>query len=344
MSRNIKSFSLILFFVFQCYFNYAQSTSHKLLRKIPISGDGKWDFVTFDQLTRRLYISHATLVQVLDVDKETVLGEIPNTPGVHGVAIVNELAKGYTSNGKDSSVTVFDTKTFKTLGAIKLKGNNPDHIIYDMFSKNVFVFNNKSSDVSVIDPKTDKILQTVALGGFPELAVSDGNGVIYVNLENTHEIVVLNVNSRSTIVKTRFSLKPGEEPTGLGYDVKNKRLFAGCANKLLVVIDAENGKVVTTLPIGEKVDGVEFDPITGLIYTSNGEGTLTIIKQESANQYAVMETLPTAKGAKTLAIDLKKHLIYIPSAEFSSVTPLADGTPQKPTISKGTFGVLVVGK
>ena len=321
---------------------YAQSTDFQILKKVKVKGDGKWDFVTFDEQTRRLYISHGTSMQVMDVEKETIIGEVQNTPGIHGIAVVNTLNKGFTSNGKDSTVTVFDLKTFATLKTIKIPGSSPDHIIYDTFSKNIFVFNNKSNNVSIINPQTNEILKTVSLGGKPELSVSTKKGKIFVNLEDAHEIVEL--DAKTLEVTKRWPLAPGEEPTGLALDTKNHRLFSTCANKLLIVLDATNGKVITTLPIGEKVDGVAYDETEKKIYTSNGEGTVTIIKQETKDKYVVEKNIQTAKGAKTLAFDKKKHRLYIPCSDFTTVAPTPENPSPKPSISTETFGILIIGK
>jgi len=336
----IYSIVLLLSIVF-IQSGYSQS-GYKVIKKVKVKGDGKWDFITFDDISRKVYVSHGTIMQVVDIDKGTVAGEVKNTPGIHGIAIVNEAGKGFTSNGKDSTVTVFDLKTLSTIKTIKIPGSNPDHIIYDAFSKNVFAFNNKSGDVSIIDPKQLTVLQTVKLGGMPELAVSDGKGNIYLNLEDKSELITL--DAKTYEVKARWPLAPGEEPTGIAWDEKNQRLFAGCANKLLVVINATTGKVVTTLPIGEKVDGVAFDPATQLIFTSNGEGTITVIKQENADSYKVLENVKTQKGAKTIALDKAKHLLYIPAADFTIPKATAQTPNPKTSVTPNTFGVLVIGK
>ena len=313
---------------------YAQS-GYKVIKKVNVPGDGKWDFITFDNESRKVYLSHGTVMQVVDIDKGALVGEVKNTPGIHGIAIARQAGKGFTSNGKDSSVTVFDLTTLATLKTIKIPGSNPDHIIYDSFSKNIFVFNNKSGDVSIIDPTQLNVLKTVKLGGMPELAVADGNGNIYLNLEDKSELIKFDVKTYE--VKARWPLAPGEEPTGIAFDLKNNRLFAGCV-KLLVVVNAETGKVITTLPIGDKVDGVAFDPATKLIVTSNGEGSATIIQQESADSYKVLENVPTAPGAKTIALDEAKHLAYIPVADLTTEPN------SKSKIKPNTFGVLVIGK
>jgi YVTN family beta-propeller protein len=315
---------------------FSQASGYKLIEKINVPGDGKWDFVTFDNTTRRLYISHGTIMQVVDVDKKSIVGEVQGTMGIHGIALAPDQNKGFTSNGKDTSVTVFNLKTFETIKKIKLIGScNPDHLIYDPFSKKIFVFNNKSSDVSIIDPVSNNILKTIKLGGMPELAVSDNKGQIFVNLEDKNEIAVL--DAKTLQVKKHWSLAPGEEPTGLAIDIKNNRLFAGCSNKMLVILDAATGKVINTQQIGERVDGIAYDPLEKLIFSSNGEGTVTIIKQNSKDKYSVIDSVVTQKGAKTIALDKTKHYVYIPSAEYSFLT-------EKPSIIPNTFGILIIGK
>ncbi len=336
----LRCILLLLLFAAPVQFTYAQS-GYKVIKKVNVPGDGRWDFITFDSESRKVYLSHGTVMQVVDIDKETVIGEVKNTPGIHGIAIAREVGKGFTSNGKDSTVTVFDLTTLATLKTIKIAGSNPDHIIYDSFSKNIFVFNNKSGDVSIIDPAQLKVLKTVKLGGMPELAVSDGNGNIYLNLEDKSELIKF--DAKTYEVKARWPLAPGEEPTGIALDLKNKRLFTGCA-KLLIVVNAETGKVITKLPIGDKVDGVAFDPVTMQIFTSNGEGTVTVIQQESADSYKVLENLPTTPGAKTIALDEAKHLVYIPVADLT-IPPATTETPNpRSKVKPNTFGVLVIGK
>jgi YVTN family beta-propeller protein len=337
--KKIYSFLPVIFCLFSVSIPaFSQNKAgFKIVKKIKMEGDGKWDFVTLDKKTNRLYVPHGTELQVLDLKEEKVIGVVKNTPGIHGIALVPSVNRGFTSNGKDSTITVFDLTTFATVKTIKVKGTSPDHIIYDVFSKYVFDFNNKSSNVSVIDPVTEKVVKDLPLGGKPELAVSDNNGIIYVNLEDTHEIAV--IDAKALHVLKKWSLAPGTEPTGLAFDAKNHRLFSGCANKLLVVTDSETGKVVTTLPIGGGVDGVAFDPMEKLIFTSNGSGTVTVIHQEDKDKYTVVENVPTKTGAKTLAYDESTHTIYIPSADFTQLKE-----SEKPTIIPGTFGILVLKK
>jgi DNA-binding beta-propeller fold protein YncE len=336
--KNIVKLVVVSILFLSNTLSYSQTSGYKVLEKVSVAGDGKWDFLTFDETSRNLYISHGSKMQVLNIDTKKIVGVVENTLGIHGITIVPELNKGYTSNGKDSTVTVFDLKSYKVIKRIKLQAQSPDHIIYDTFSKKVFVFNNKSSNASVIDPVKDMVVHTIELKGKPELSVSDNNGTIYVNIEDKNEIAV--IDSKTFLVKARWTLAPGTEPTGLAIDIKGKRLFAGCSNKLLIVLNLETGKVITTLPIGEGVDGVVFNSTEKLIFTSNGDsGTITIIKQESQDTYSVLENASTAKGAKTLALDQKKNTIYVSSAEFTAPT---DGS--KPTIVPNTFGIIVIVK
>jgi DNA-binding beta-propeller fold protein YncE len=320
---------------------YSQSSEYKIINKISVPVNGKWDFVTFDNSSRRLYISHGSVMQVIDVDKEKLLGEVTNTLGIHGIALATEMNKGYTSNGKDSTVTVFDLKTFVTIKTIKLQASNPDHIIYDNYSKKIFVFNNKSKNASIVDPATDLVVKTLSLGGNPELAVSDNQGLIFVNLEDKAEVAV--IDSKNLLVKNKWSLSPGEEPTGLSLDLKNNRLFAGCSNKLMIVMDSKTGKVIAKLTIGDYVDGTAYDPEKKLLFSSNGEGTITVIRQDGPDKYSVLQNIVTKKGAKTLALDEEKHRLYLPCSDYNPPIEKTGSETPKPTITPNTFGILVVG-
>ncbi len=282
---------------------------------------------------------------VVDLDKEKVVGEIAETPGVHGIAFVPDLNRGFTSNGGDSSVTVFDTKTLKTIGKVKANGR-PDIIYFEPTSRRVFTFNHGTNDATAIDASEMKVVGTLALGGVPELAVSDEKGHIFVNLEDKSEIVEF--DAKSLKILKHFSLAPGEEPTGLAFDAKQRKLFSTCANKKLVVSDADGGKVVQTVDIGPGPDGCVFDSETGLIFSSNGgDGTLSIIKEQSPGRYEVVKTVKTQVSAKTLAMDPKTHRIYL-----SAATPDASPPPAGKPAAKGgrrryvpdSFCVIVVGE
>ncbi|PSL46202.1 YVTN family beta-propeller protein [Chitinophaga niastensis] len=313
----------------------AQSKYH-VAKTFAIASDGKWDYIALNPVTQQLYVSHGTQVNVLDKSSGDSTGVILNTTGVHGVAFAEKFNKGYTSNGKINTTTVFDIKTNKVLGEIKT-GTNPDAIMYDPFSEKIITCNGGSSDLSVIDPATDKVVATIALGGRPETAVTDGKGNIYVNLEDKSQVVA--VNAKTFQAGEHFSLGKGEAPTGLAIDVATNRLFAGCDNKLLVVLNAANGKIVTTLPIGDGCDGVAFDAGEKTIFASNGEGTLSVIREESADKYTNIATVPTRKGAKTLVVDPLTHHVYLPVADRLPAVGTA-----KPQIATGTFKVLQVSK
>jgi DNA-binding beta-propeller fold protein YncE len=311
------------------------------VHKIAIGGEGGWDFLEVDAANRRLYVTRGTHVVVLDLVSEKVVGEIAETPGVHGVAFVPDLGRGVTSNGGDSSATVFDTKTLKTLGKVKANGR-PDIIYYEPVSRRVFTFNHGSNDTTAIDPAEMKAAGSLALGGVPELAVSDDKGHIFVNLEDTSEIVEFDAPTLKIL--KRFSLAPGEEPTGLAFDSKQRRLFSTCANQKLVISDADSGKVIQTLPIGPGPDGCVFDPETGLIFSSSGgDGTLAIVKEQSPGHYQVVKTVKTQVSAKTLALDPKTHRIYLSAATPEQTAAAKTGGRVRRRYVPGSFVVLVVG-
>ncbi|HAH23187.1 MAG TPA: hypothetical protein DCL77_05415 [Prolixibacteraceae bacterium] len=308
---------------------------YKVINQIHLEGDGGWDYLSVDETTDRLYVSHSSMALVVDLKTGKQVGKIPNTNGIHGIAVVNSLNKGFTSNGRDSSVTVFDLKTLEITGKIKVTGKNPDAILYDAFSQKLFTFNGGSSSATVIDPKLNKEIGTISLDGKPEFPASDGNGKIYVNIEDKSEISV--INSTTLKVEKTWSIAPGEEPSGLALDNETHRLFSVCGNKLMVISDAEAGKVVTTLPIGDRCDGVAFDPSLKRAYSSNGEGTITVVQEENKDQFKVVETIVTQKGARTIAVDKRNHHLYLPTAEFEP----AQGNG-RPAMKPGTFVVLEV--
>jgi len=311
------------------------------VHRILLGGEGGWDAMTMDGPTHRLFVTHGTKVQVVDVKTEKVVGEIPDTPGVHGVALAPEFHHGFTSNGRDSSVTMFDSKTLAVLSRIRLDARNPDAIEYDPVSKQVFAFNGGSDNASAIDAKAGTVVGTVPLDGKPEFAVADGKGTMFVNLEDSS--AVLSFDTRTLGVLHRWPLAPGEEPSGLAMDRKHRRLFSGCSNKSLVVLDADNGRVVSVLPIGERVDGVAFDPSRQLVFSSNGEGTLTVIHEDGPDRYTVLENAPTQAGARTLALDERTGYVYLPTAEFGPPPPpTADRPHPRGTVVPGTFVVLEV--
>jgi DNA-binding beta-propeller fold protein YncE len=335
---------LSLFPVFQSSglsVNSPTGSGYHVIKKITLGGEGGWDYLTLDPQSHRLYISRATHVIVLDADSGKVVGDIPNTLGVHGIALVPELSKGFTSNGRDSTVTVFDLKTLTAAKKIQV-GKNPDAIIYDPASKLVFTGNGLSNDATAIDPGSDTVKGTIPLNGRPEFAVSDENGHVYINLEDKSEIAV--IDSRLLKVEAHWPLAPGEEPTGLAIDRQHRRLFAGCSNKLMAVVNADNGHLIATLPIGGGVDATAFDPATQLAFSSNGEGTLTVVHEDSPDKFTVLENQATQRGARTMTLDPRTHQIFLISADFGPPpAPTAERPRPRPSILPGTFVVLVMG-
>jgi DNA-binding beta-propeller fold protein YncE len=314
------------------------------VRKIAIGGEGGWDFLEVDAANRKLYVARATRVIVVDLDSEKVVGEIAETPGVHGIAFVPDLDRGFTSNGGDSTVTVFNLKTLKTLGKVKANGR-PDIITYEPVTRRVLSFNHGSNDITAIDPAEMKVVGTLAAGGVPELAASDEKGHVFVNLEDKSEILEFDAGTMKAI--RRFSLAPGEEPTGLAFDPKQRKLFSTCANRKLIVSDADSGRVVQALEIGPGPDGCIFDAERGLIFSSNGgDGTLTIIRETSPGRYEVAGNIRTQVSAKTIAMDPKTHRLYL-SAATREATPAKSAAPAKKARARyepGSFVVLVVGE
>ena len=321
---------------------FSQSGYH-VVKQIKLGGEGGWDILTIDAKTHRLYISRSTHVMVVDVDSGAIVGDIPNTSGVHGIAIDSDLNKGFTSNGRDNSVTVFDLKTLKVIKQIPV-GKNPDAIIYDGASKRIFSFNGASNDATAIDPQSETVAGTIALDGKPEFAETDESGHVFVNLEDKSAIAEL--DSRKLTVLARWPLAPGEEPSGIALDRKHKRLFAACSNKMMVVMNAENGKVITTVPIGSGVDGAGFDAGTEMAFSSNGgDGTLTVIHEDSPDKFSVIENVKTQRGARTMTVDPKTHQIYLVTAEFGPPpAPTPERPRPRPSIVPGTFTLLIVGK
>jgi hypothetical protein len=323
-------------------FAYAADPGYHAIQKIPLGGEGGWDYLTVDSAARRLYVSHATHVMVVDLDTGKLAGDIPDTPGVHGIALAPELNRGFISNGRANTATIFDLKTLKALGQVKT-GTNPDAILYDPFSKRVLTFNGRSKDATVFDAATGEIAGTIPLGGKPEFSTTDGKGKVYVNIEDTGEVVEID-SQKLTVVK-RTSLKPCEEPSGMGLDTKHHRVFSVCGNKIMTVLDAEAAKVIATVPIGGGTDGAGFDAGTGLAFSSNGEGTLTVVRESAPGKFEVAETVTTQRGARTMAVDPKTHNVYLSTAEFGPTpAPTPDVPRPRPTPVKDSFTVLVLGK
>jgi YVTN family beta-propeller protein len=325
-------FKVLVLLTFIANSTFGQSPMYLYSRKISLpSGDGKWDYQKIDD--GKLYVSHADRIHIIDMKTEKQIGEIVGLKGVHGIAPVKDLNKGFISNGTDNSITVFDLKTYKVLNTVMIEGKKADAILFDKFSNQVFVFNNGSGNAIVIDPKTDKVLGKIEMGGGPEFAVSNEKGSVFNNNEESNEI--FEIDTKTLKIKNKFSLAPNEVPTGLAMDIKNNRLFTVCRKtKTMVVLDASTGKIIATLPIGGGVDGVIYNRKLQLIITSNGEGNATIIRQVDADNYTVSQILTTSKGQKTIVFDEKNHNIYLTSSNFEE-----DG--KTPAI--GSFGVSVYG-
>lgn len=351
MKKLIKQILSLLFFVAvagldgsaQMPAGKAQTSGgYRLLKKIQVGGEGGWDYLFADADTHRLYVSHATKVVVIDTGTDSVVGEIPNTSGVHGIAVADKLGRGFTSNGRDNSVTIFDLKTLKKLSDVKT-GKNPDAIVYDDATKRVFAFNGASSDATAIDAASGKVAGTIALGGKPEFATADGKGTIYVNIEDKSEVVAF--DARKLEVKNRWSIAPGEEASGMAIDEKTRRLFIVCSNQKMIVMNADTGKVVADLPIGKGTDAAGFDPKEKLAFSSNGEGTLTIVHEDAPDKFSVVGSVTTQRGARTMALDAKTHRIFLATAEFGATpAPTAQRPRPRPAIVPDSFVVLVFGK
>ena len=309
MKQKISFLVLIVYF-FIGHHKLSAQDLYTADKTIDLPGTGGYDYLFIDKQNNKLYVSHGSAVNVIDISTQKVVGSVDNMKRVHGIAIVNKLNRGFISDGNSNAVVVFDITTLKTIQTIPLTGKDPDAIMYDLFSNKVFAFNGGSNNVSVIDVESMKEIATIALGGGPEFAVADGSGKIYNNIEDKNSLKV--IDSKALKVINSYLLSPCGGPTGITLDSANKRLFTVCReNKGMSVVDATNGKVITTVPIGSGVDAVAFDPATKLIFCSNSDGTTTIIKQESADKYAVVQTLKTLAKARTLALDIETHKIYL---------------------------------
>lgn len=319
----------------------AGPSGYHVTKSIKLGGDGGWDYLTV--AGGRVYISRGTHVMVVDADTGALVGDIPNTNGVHGIAIAPDLDKGFISDGRDNNVTIFDVKTLRILGTAP-SGKNPDAIIYDPTSKRIFAFNGSSKDATAIDASTGKVAGTIALGGKPEFAVADVKGHVFVNIEDTSEIVQF--NSEKLVVESRWKIAPGQEPSGLAMDRTHRRLFSVCSNKLMVVVNADNGKVITTLPIGGGTDAAGFDPETGFAFSSNGgDGTVTVAHEDAPDKYSVIENVPTLRRARTMALDARTHQIYTVTAEFGQApAPTTEQPRPRAPMVPGSFTLLILSR
>jgi len=314
--KKITVFAIALLAVCSVSAKSASIGKFKIVNKISLEGNDKWDYLFSEDSSNRLYVSHGTQVQVVDEVTGKVIGKIADLQGVHGIAIAPELNKGFISTKTDNSVTIFDTNTYEVIKKVAMTGTSPDAILFDKFSQKVFVFNGHSNNASVLDAATNEIVATIKLTGNPEFSQTDGKGKIFVNLEDASSIAVINATTYA--VENVWPLAPGTEPTGLALDNETNRLFSVCANKMMMVVDAESGKVITNLPIGEKVDGAGFDPSLKCAFSSNGDATMTVVKEEGNDQYSVVENVPTQKGARTISVNKQTHHIYLPAADFEA--------------------------
>jgi len=316
-------------------------SGYHLKKRIKVGGEGGWDYLTFDSATRRLFISRGTKVVVVDVDSDKVVGEIPDTPGVHGIALAPKLNRGFVSNGRGNNVTIFDLKTLATLGHAAA-GQNPDAIIYDPATERAFAMNGRSGDITAIDGASGNVAGTIAVGGKLEFAAADGKGRIYVNVEDKSEMAAIDAKNLSVVA--RWPMAPCEEPSGLAMDTEHRRLFAGCDNKMMAVIDADSGKVLATPPIGAGVDADAFDPGTEFAFAScgGGDGELTVVHEDSKDKFSVVDNVPTQRGARTMALDPKTHEVYLVTAEFGPrPEPTKENPRPRPPMLPDSFVVLV---
>lgn len=321
----------------------ASGSGYHVVKTYKVGGDGGWDYLIADPDTNRLYISRGTHVMVINADSGKTVGDVGDTPGVHGIALAPELGRGFTSNGREGTVSIFDIKTLATSNKVKVGGENPDAIIYDPATKRVFTFNGRSHNATAIDAASGSVLSMIKLDGKPEFAASDGKGEVFVNIEDKSELTAIDANK--LVVKNTWPLAPCTEPSGLAMDREHRRLFAGCDNKMMAVVDADSGKVVATPAIGEGVDATRYDPGAGLAFASCGEGVLTVIKEDSPDKFTVVENVPTQKGARTMALNSKTHTVYTVTAQFGPPpAPTADNPHPYRSIVPGTFVVLVLEK
>jgi hypothetical protein len=316
-------------------------SGYHVARRITLGGEGGWDYLTVDTAAHRLYVSRSTHVMVVSTDNEGVVGDIPNTPGVHGIALAPDLGRGFTSNGRDSSVTIFDLKTLAVIQRVHVPARNPDAIMYEPTSRRVFTFNGGSASATAIDATNGNVVGTVPLSGKPEFAVHDGKGMVYVNIEDRSEIMAF--EARTLDIKAHWPLAPCTEPSGLAIDREHQLLFSGCDNALMAVTNIATGRVMASLPIGKGVDATAYDPATLTAFSSNGEGTLTVVKGNVSGVFTVAETVPTQKSARTMALDERTHRIYTVAAEFGAApAPTTENPRPRPPMVPGSFVILVL--
>jgi DNA-binding beta-propeller fold protein YncE len=340
MKKNLFTVSCYLLLFSSLVLNaQTKPPEYKIANKFHIEGDGGWDYLAVDESSGRIFVSHGMEVNVVNEKDGKLIGTIPDTKGVHGIAIAPEFNKAFISNGRDSSVTIINLKSLAFIAKIKVTGQNPDAILYDPFSHRVFAYNGRTSNATVIDGASNKVIGTIKLDGKPEASVTDLNGKVYVNIEDKSEISCINPTTLE--VEHTWSIAPGEEPSGLALDNVNHRLFSVCGNEMMVVVDASSGKVITTLPTGGGTDGAAFDPVLKRAYSSNGEGTMTVVQEIGPNEFKVLENIPTQQGARTITIDKKTHHLFMSTAEYGPAPEkTADNPRPRPSVKPGTFTVL----
>ena len=332
----IFSFLMFLALAASCF--ATDAPGFKVTQRYPVPGNGGFDYIVFDSSSGRLYVSHGTEVDIVDANSGKMIGKIDNTPGVHGTAIVPDLQRGFITDGKSASVTVFDTKTLKTRKSISVAAD-PDFIFYDPQTNRVFVCHGDAGVITAIDPEKEQVVGKVPLGSGAEAAVVDGKGNGFVNLEETAEVV--NFDPKALTVKHKWQIAGCKTPTGLAMDTSTNRLFIGCRSRVLAVMDAANGKVLTTLPIGDHVDAVAYDPDNKMIFASNGDGTVSVIHEKSADEYESVGDIQTQKSAKTMALDPKTKRLFLSAAGMESA-PGQNGERTRMEPKPGTFNILVV--
>ena len=340
MKRLLSKLTLV---AFACPFLLAADPGLHVMKTFKLGGEGGWDYLTLDPASRHLFISRATHVMVIDADSGRSVGDVPDTPGVHGIALAPEFGRAFISNGREGTVSIVDLSTLKLITKVKDVGDNPDAILYDPATKRVFTFNGRSHDSTAIDAASGKVVGKIPLDGKPEFALSTGAGELFVNIEDKSELAAL--DPKELKVKSTWPLAPCESPSGLAMDVKHRRLFSGCENKMMAITNADTGKVITTVPIGAGVDADRFDPESGLAFASCGEGVLTVVKEDSANSFSVADTVPTERGARTMELDPKTHEVFLVTAKFGPPPAATAEQPRpRPSILPDSFEVLVVGK
>jgi YVTN family beta-propeller protein len=334
----VKRLSLLL--ITAAVATFAAAPTYKVITKIKIGGGTRWDYAYLDSGNHRLYVSHGTQTEVIDTTTDKLVGTIPDTKGVHGIAVANDLGRGFTSDGADNDVTVFDLKTLQVISKVKT-GQNPDAIIYEPVSKRVLTFNGRSADATIFDAKTGNVITaSLPVGGKPEFAQVDGKGNVYANIEDKNEII--EIDAKSGVVSRRYSIAPCDGPSGLAIDPKN-RLYSVCSNKMMIVSNAATGKVLASLPIGPGTDGVAFDD--GYAFSANGgDGTITMVGETSPGKFEVLATIQTTRGARTISADQKAHKLYLPAAEFGPAPEGKDGKKGRPQAIPDSFQVVVVGR